>query len=174
MGNKERDILYKFFRLQRLLHRYFHHKYMQHGPMANIHRGQGRILALLKLKPQISQKELAKILDMRPQSLGELLEKLEKGGYITRKPSEKDQRVMNVSLTEAGRKLAEQNEQEEDEGQLFAALDEQELANLNEYLDRLIATLEEKTAGQNEFPPPPPLKMRKFCGPHFHRKGPVI
>jgi len=170
VGNSERELLNKFFHLQRLLHRYFHHKFMQHGPMANIHRGQGRILALLKLKPQISQKELAKILDMRPQSLGELLEKLEKGGYITRTPSEKDQRVMNISLTEAGKKLAQQSDQQDHANHLFAALNHEEQATLEAYLDRIIATLEEKTAEHGDFPPPH-MKMRRFCGPHFHHKG---
>ena len=170
MSSKKRDLLHKFFHLQRLLHRYFHHKYMQHGPMGNIHSGQGRILTLLKLKPQIRQKDLAQILDMRPQSLGELLEKLEKGGYIVREPLEKDQRVMMISLTEAGKELAERSEQQEDADLLFAKLNEQEQETLNEYLDRIITTVEEKTAGHGVHSPHK-LKMGKFCGPHFLHKS---
>ena len=98
---------------------------MQHGPMGNIHSGQGRILTLLKLKPQIRQKIWHKF-SICGLNLGELLEKLEKGGYIVREPLEKDQRVMMISLTEAGKELAERSEQQEDADLLFAKLNEQE------------------------------------------------
>ena len=47
-------------------------------PYGDSRRGQGRVLAILKMQPEISQKELLYLLDMRPQSLGELLSKLEK------------------------------------------------------------------------------------------------
>jgi|SRR5690554_3246597 len=144
MSNNQRELLNQIFRLQRLLGKYFHYKYMQHGPMANTHRGQGRILVLLKLKPKISQKELSQILDMRPQSLGELLEKLEKNGYITRTPSEKDQRILNVCLTEAGKELAKQKQQQSDTNDLFIRLNDREQAALRDYLDRVIETLEQK------------------------------
>ncbi len=168
MYNDKKSLLSKFFRLQRLLGRYFHHRFRQHGPMANIHRGQGRILALLKLKPEISQKDLSKILDMRPQSLGELLEKLERNGYITRNPSEEDQRIMTVRLTEAGKELAN-SEERLDTDDLFSSLNSEEQAALKDYLDRIIATLEEKLS--DDIPGPRPKRPPFFGG---GMKGPLF
>ena len=70
---------------------------------------------------------MSKILDMRPQSLGELLEKLERNGYITRNPSEEDQRIMTVRLTEAGKELAN-SEERLDTDDLFSSLNSEEQA----------------------------------------------
>lgn len=58
---------------------------------------------MLKLKLEITQKELTYLLDMSKQALGELLSKLEKAGYITRKPSEEDRRMIIITLTEKGK-----------------------------------------------------------------------
>ena len=56
---------------------------------------------------------------MRPQSLGELLSKLEKNGYILRTPSETDRRVMNIKLTDEGIKATETTEPEFSFDKLF-------------------------------------------------------
>ena len=96
------DLLAKLSRIGELLHRYSHRNHRMHGPAGDPHRGQGRVMALLKMRPEISQKELAYLLDIRPQSLGELLAKLERNGYIERSASEEDRRGMNIRLTEAG------------------------------------------------------------------------
>ena len=107
--------------------------------MGDPHRGQGRILALLKLQPEIDQRELALILDIRPQSLGELLAKLERQAYLTRSPSESDRRVMEIRLTEAGKAAAEESPQSQDAEALFGVLTEEEKTAFGEYLERLIA-----------------------------------
>ena len=60
------------------------------GPFADSTRGQGRILAMLKIQPEIATKDLAYLLGIRQQSLNELLNKLEKNSYVERRPSEKD------------------------------------------------------------------------------------
>ncbi len=65
-------------------------------------QGQGRILSTLWKRRSISQRELGRLLDIRPQSLGELLQRLEANGYITRHRSEKDKRSLIVELTERG------------------------------------------------------------------------
>lgn len=65
-------------------------------------QGQGRILLALRRMNAITQKELGLLLDIRPQSLGELLQKLEANGYITRRRSPTDKRALVVELTEKG------------------------------------------------------------------------
>lgn len=139
MEEKNFDLIEQFTRIEWLLHRYHLQNHTQHGPMGDPRKGQGRVLAILKLKPEISQKDLSYLLDMRPQSLGELLSKLEKNGFITRTPSETDRRVMNIKLTKEG---SEATEQEFSFDKLFECLKEEEQKNLGGYLDRIIETIE--------------------------------
>lgn len=141
LSDQDFDLAELLVHAEWLLHRYQHLSRRMHGPMGDPHQGQGRILALLKMKPEISQKELSYLLDMRPQSLGELLAKLERSGYIARTASEDDRRRMQIRLTEAGKKASEQSS---DIDELFGCLDAEEQAAFAEFLDRIIGALEEK------------------------------
>lgn len=154
MNNNHSDLFEQFVRLEWLLHRYHQQNHKYHGPMGDTYRGQGRVLALLKLKPEISQKELSNILDIRSQSLGELLTKLEKSGYITRTPSETDRRVMDIHLTEEGKQAAEQPEQQLDSTELFGCLNEEEQAAFSDYLNRIISALEQQLGDGDSVPDP--------------------
>ena len=107
-------------------------------------RGQGRILAALKLKDGIATRELAYVLGIRVPSLNEALSKLENAGYIVREPDPRDRRVQLITLTDSGRALTGQLGEGEPEGDnIFEVLTEQERANLNDYLDRLIVRMHE-------------------------------
>lgn len=142
MNEKNIDLIEQFTRIEWLLHRYHQQNHIQHGPMGDPRRGQGRVLAILKMQPEISQKDLSYLLDMRPQSLGELLTKLEKNGYITRTPSETDRRVMNIKLTKEGTEATEEIEKKFSFDELFDCLSEEEQKNLSSNLNRIIETLE--------------------------------
>lgn len=76
------------------------------GGMNDGFMGRGRVLVTLSMQDGMTQKDLAFILGIRPQSLGELLTKLEADGYITRTKSEADRRATVVTLTDAGREKA--------------------------------------------------------------------
>ncbi len=160
---KDDLLLEKLLRVQWLMHRYHQQKLREYGPMGNPHRGQGRILALLKLRPEISQKDLGYLLDMRPQSMGELLMKLERSGYITRTPSEEDRRILNIRLTEEGEKAAEQAGQRVDHGELFDCLTEEEQETLGILLGRIIGSLEQQLGDAQEEGEP---SWRGPCGHH--------
>ncbi len=147
---KDDQLLEKLLRVQWLMHRYHQQKLREYGPMGAPHRGQGRILALLKLRPEISQKDLGYLLDMRPQSLGELLMKLERSGYIVRTPSEEDKRVLNIRLTEEGEKAAEQTGSKPDHGGLFDCLSDEEQETLGVLLGRIISSLEQQLGDAQE------------------------
>jgi DNA-binding MarR family transcriptional regulator len=136
------ELYEKLSRLQWLLHKQHIRGYAAGGPMADTTRGQGRILAVLKRKDGISTKDLSYLLGVRVSSLNGLLSKLEKGGLVTREPSTQDKRVMLVSLTEKGRSLEEPETAEH--GGIFDCLSDEEQQALGEYLDRIIAALEEK------------------------------
>jgi len=144
MDEKNFDLIMQFTRIEWLLHRYHQQNHMHFGPMADPRKGQGRVLAILKMQPEISQKELSYLLDMRPQSLGELLAKLERNGYITRTPSETDRRVQIIKLTESGAEASVSDGQEFSFDKVFEGLNEEEIKNLSDYLHRIIKTLEDQ------------------------------
>lgn len=137
---EEQTLMEQYLRLQVMMQRYFMNRRRENGPFGNPHRGQGRVLKLLQLKPETTQKELSYLLDMRPQSLGELLGKLEKKGYITREPLESDRRVMVIKLTEAGTTAAETSQQEEDP--IFNNLTMEEKESFSLILEKMTTALE--------------------------------
>ncbi|WP_428897762.1 DNA-binding transcriptional regulator [Parelusimicrobium proximum] len=162
MTEKEFTLMEKFTRVLMLMHRAHHHNHMhQDGAFSNIHRGQGRVLALLKMKPNISQKELGYLLDLRAQSLSELLAKLEKNGFIQRAESEEDKRAMNISLTPKGEEAASKGEESGRED-LFFFLTEKDKETLSAVLDKIIEGFKERTTEGEEYDRP----RHHFS--HFH------
>lgn len=130
-------------RLHRLQHLVRRRRHEQRGPrgagrLGDATRGRGRVIAALQMQSPIPTRELAYLLDIRQQSLNELLKKLEGDGLVERTPSEKDKRVMLVSLTDAGR-AAEVGAGRAD---YLAALTDDEAATLSGLLDKVIDSLE--------------------------------
>lgn len=141
------ELFYKLHRLEMLLRR-FHMDSAKQRPARDASRGQGRILAILKLRDGVSTKDLSYLLGIRVSSLNELLSKLEKNGYITREPSDQDKRVMLIKLTEKGR--SEQLSESPDLSDIFSDFSQDEQAQFAEYLDRMISSLEEKFGSTDE------------------------
>ena len=145
--NSNTELMEKFFKIGRLMHQ-SHHKKSKH--CSDSCRGQGRVLSILKRNPEISQKELSALLDIRSQSLGELLVRLERDGCINRVPSETDRRVLHITLTEQGMKAAGQAEEnKERSAELFDCLSKEEKEHLVQVLNRLEDAFE-KDAGMSE------------------------
>lgn len=69
----------------------------------DLNRSQASILFTLHCRDSMSQKELASRLHVTAPSITSAIQKMEKGGYIVRRPDESDQRVMRLSLTEKGK-----------------------------------------------------------------------
>lgn len=141
------NIYEKLSTLQWLMKRHQMFCQAEAGPFADTTRGQGRILAMLKIQPEIATKELAYLLGIRQQSLNELLNKLEKNGYVERKPSEKDKRVMIVHLTDKGKQI---KQPETDYQKIFNCLLPEELQQLSQYLDRIIEAFQAQTGNVSE------------------------
>ena len=125
-------------RLHRLMRRRHVDTHAHAGPLADTTRGRGRVLAALKMQSPIPTRELAYLLDIRQQSLNELLKKLQADGLIERAPSETDRRIMMVALTEAGRAV----EIGREDADYLDALTDEEVETLVGLLDKLIDALE--------------------------------
>jgi len=134
----------QLMRLHGLIRRFEHRGPIDRVPWGDPRRGQGRVLAILKLKPEISQRELTYLLDMSKQALAELLGKLEKAGLVERTPSPADKRVTMIKLTPAGQ-AADQlgNARPTDIDQVLCVLDDDELTRFSDYLTRIIDQLEQ-------------------------------
>lgn len=127
--------------LQWLLQKYKTDRLNKNDPFVDTTHGQGRVLAILKMQSDITTKDLAYILGIRQQSLNELLKKLEKNGYVERVPSKADGRVLLVRLTEKGKNLPDTSY---DYSNIFKGFNEDELNEFSDYLQRIIASLEEE------------------------------
>ena len=100
---------------------------------------------MLNVKEGQSQKDLAYLLGIRPQSLTATLAELEDEGMIERRKNPDDGRVINVFLTDAGRERAEQamsSRKERAQG-TFAALDDDDKDELARILTKLSDALED-------------------------------
>ena len=102
--------------------------------------GQGRILsALSRINDAISQRELGFIMGMRPQTLGELLQKLEANGYVERHRSKLDRRSLIVKLTQKGEQFQKSRPFYEE---LFCDMNDKERENLRRLLQKVDVRLE--------------------------------
>lgn len=130
----------RFRALVRLMGRDRAARRAEHGPAGDPSRGQGRVLAALRMQSPIATKDLAFLLGIRQQSLNEVLGRLQGAGLIERAPSQEDRRVMLVHLTGAGRAAGPAAPADCP----FAVLDEEEAARLVELLDKVIAPLSQR------------------------------
>lgn len=140
MNEQNPELFERFLRLQWLLQRLQFRRRAESGPMADTTRGQGRILAMLKLQDGISTKDLSYLMGIQVSSLNELLAKMDKTGYITREPSPADRRIMLVKLTEKGRNEPQQQEWNPEE--IFSCLSEDDRTSFARNLDAVIASIE--------------------------------
>ena len=101
--------------------------------------GQGRILHILEQEGSLAQKDLQTILKIKSGSVSEILTKLEKDGLIVRTRDERDRRRMIVSMTEEGRKHAQDFHERAEKKNWFYALSEEEQAQLRTILQKLLA-----------------------------------
>ncbi len=107
--------------------------------------GQDRVLTMIALQEGINQKDLAFLLGIRPQTLGEMLSKLEERGLVERKKSETDARAIQVTLTDEGRARASEIAKRRAlaAADFFSVLTDEEKDQLSSILDKLGAELDE-------------------------------
>lgn len=109
---------------------------------SDILRGQGRVLSMLDAHGEMSQRALAEEYGVRPQSVAEIVDKLERAGYVTRRACAHDSRVKLVSITEAGRTCVRNRQ----ETTTFDCFTDEEVRQLLEYLQRIIDSIDDDCA----------------------------
>ena len=119
-----------------------HHHGPHHGPHGRGPLSRERVLtALLAAEDGLRQKALAEQLRVNPSSMSEFIDRLESDGYIVRTVDPTDKRATIITLTEKGQARACEVEDERAENitPIFAALTEDEKAQLLALLNKLIA-----------------------------------
>lgn len=106
--------------------------------------GGGRLLDILCIEDGVPQIQLAKQLRIRPQSLSELLSRLENRGYIERTASDADKRQSIVRITESGRQKATEMRAVHQRAaeQFFSILTEEEKYTLEALLQKVLSANE--------------------------------
>ena len=110
-----------------------------HGEGRCRRRGQARVLTMVAMQEGINQKDLAFLLGIRPQTIGEMLRKLEERGLVERRKSEEDARATQVFLTDEGRTRAEEIAERRAlaAADMFSVLTDDEKEQLDALLDKL-------------------------------------
>ena len=144
-------------------------------PFGGMRAGQGRVLHILTLRSPMPQKELAYMLGVRPQSLSEVLGKLESAGFVERRRDDNDRRTFLVDITDKGRETASDVPETDDP---FDVLTAEEQDQFGDMLDRVAAAVREKFPDDSRrggrgggFGGPLPFGGR---GPDGHRGGPGV
>ena len=107
--------------------------------------GYSRILDLLSKSDGLSQREIAELLGIRPQSASEAIASMEGQGLIEKRVNEADKRSSLIYITQAGkqRQIELRNERIENARKIFEPLSEQEKQTLLELLNKAASSLQE-------------------------------
>ena len=109
-----------------------------------LYRGQPPILMLLYKNDGMSQKEMARALNLSPATMTVTLKRMEKAGLVLREMDEHDQRILRVHLSDKGREMCETGESRIGvvTAELLEGFTLEEQQQLNEYLGRIARNME--------------------------------
>lgn len=109
-----------------------------------IYPGQIPVLGLVAKKDGLSQRELAKILNIKPPTVNVSVQRLEKAGFLYKKPDEKDQRVTRIYMTEKGKKIKAKALERihKNEAVMMEGFSEAEQCLLRRFLEQILVNIE--------------------------------
>ena len=134
-----RVLIFELVETSRLLRTYADQRSKEHGAT----RAQWGVLGRLRRKDGLTQADLAELLQIQPISLGRLIDRLSKLGYVERRGDPKDRRVRRLYLTHSGSALVDNLDPLADAiaSEVLAGLPRPSIAGALETLLRLRATL---------------------------------
>lgn len=109
-----------------------------------VHPGQIPILLFLGDHTDVTQKEIANEINVKPPTVNVMVSRMEKAGLLSRKPDEKDQRATRIYLTEKGLKLRTQivKRLKMNENHVFDGFDTAEKCLLRRFLIQVIQNID--------------------------------
>lgn len=135
-------------RVDRYLRRYIEMKVSDTG----VYRSQHQLLMWLGKHPGCSQTQIAQALDISTAAVTTSLQKLEKGGYITRKMNREDNRANHLEITPKGMAVIEQSIGifREIDDHMYEGFSRTELHQLQAYYERILQNLAKKAEKEAE------------------------
>lgn len=105
----------------------------------NLTEGKPKILDFLVINPGCSQKDIAKLCHIEPATATTILTSMENEELIYRSRNQNDKRILNVFLTEKGKKAQEQVEKifSQVDDICFEGFTEEEKASAIKYINRI-------------------------------------
>jgi DNA-binding MarR family transcriptional regulator len=104
-----------------------------------LYKGQPPVLQALWEQEGMTQSELADKLERSPSTITKMVQRMERSGFLERRPDSDDERVSRVHLTEMGRKVQSDVEAilQAFAAEAFDGFTEEELASLYSMLKRI-------------------------------------
>lgn len=109
-----------------------------------LYQGQPFVLRALWKQNGLMHSELARLLNRSPATITNMVKRMEKAGFVERRPDPRDERVSRVYLTDAGRniKAAVESAWRAFEERAFAGFGEEELTILCGLFIRICRNME--------------------------------
>ena len=111
----------------------------EHG----FHRGQPPLILALSHQDGRTHSDLAELMEVTPATISNMVKRMEKAGFVTRRQDAKDERVKRVWLTDFGRSKVDdlQETMQEMEQITFKDFSAEESAQLSRLLQKVIGNL---------------------------------
>ena len=116
-----------------------------------LYRGQPPVLRALWGSEGLTHTDLAARLHVQPATITKMIQRMERAGFVERRPDEKDQRLSRVYLTEAGRGIRGEVHRvwRTLEGETFRGFSQKERALIGRFFDRMRENLMQVTGGDH-------------------------
>lgn len=111
-----------------------------------LYQGQPSVLHALWASDGMPQSELAERLNRSPSTITKTVQRMERAGFVERRPDSGDERLSLVYLTEAGRAVKSDVERvwQQFAAEAFAGFDDDELRQFSALLERLHRNIEHR------------------------------
>jgi DNA-binding MarR family transcriptional regulator len=115
-----------------------------------LYRGQPSVLQALWEQEGLMHTDLARRLQVQPATITKMLQRMEKAGFVERRPDPDDQRVSRVYLTEAGQAVRADVQQvwRQLEEEAFAGFTLEERVLLRRFFLQIRENLKRVTGGE--------------------------
>jgi DNA-binding MarR family transcriptional regulator len=109
-----------------------------------LYQGQPNVLRALWEQDGLTHTKLAELLNRSPSTITNMVKRMEKAGFVERKPDPRDERISRVYLTDAGYDIqaAVENVWCVFDEQAFAGFGEEELTVLRDFILRMCRNME--------------------------------
>jgi DNA-binding MarR family transcriptional regulator len=109
-----------------------------------LYQGQPSVLRALWKQDGLMHSELAESLNRSPSTITNMVKRMEKAGFVVRRPDPRDERISRVYLTGTGHRIrtAVEDVWRAFEEQVFAGFSEEELTVLRDLLLRMCRNIQ--------------------------------